>query len=140
MLCCKSKPFYNDIQVYSILKYNLIFLIIIQLRVNVFFNGCLLSLLPHKADVSFCLFFIISVKSICCCLVVKSSLTVLQLRGPQTARLLCLWVHARILEWVSMPSSRGSSPPRDQTCISCIAGGFFITEPWGKANKVYILL
>ena len=30
---------------------------------------------------------------------------------------------ARILEWVAMPSSRGSSQPRDQTCIlyiSCI--------------------
>ena len=26
---------------------------------------------------------------------------------------------ARILEWVAMPSSRGSSGPRDGTCISC---------------------
>ena len=25
---------------------------------------------------------------------------------------------ARILEWVAMPSSRGSSQPRDQTCVS----------------------
>ena len=32
---------------------------------------------------------------------------------------------ARILEWVSISSSRGSSPPRDRTCISCIACGFF---------------
>ena len=32
---------------------------------------------------------------------------------------------ARILEWVAISSSRGSSQPRDQTCISCIAGGFF---------------
>ena len=31
-----------------------------------------------------------------------------------------------------MPSSRGSSQPRDQTYISCIAGRFFITEPPGK--------
>ena len=28
-------------------------------------------------------------------------------------------LQARILEWVAMPSSRGSSWPRDQTCISC---------------------
>jgi len=28
---------------------------------------------------------------------------------------------ARILEWVAMPSSRGSSRPRDQTCISCVS-------------------
>ena len=33
-----------------------------------------------------------------------------------------LW--ARILEWVAMPSSRGSSRPRDQTQVSLIAGGF----------------
>ena len=35
---------------------------------------------------------------------------------------------ARILEWLVMPSSRGSSLPRDQTgisCIFCTAGGFF---------------
>jgi len=47
---------------------------------------------------------------------------------------LCLWgfsppgssVHgilqARILEWVAIPFSRGSSRPRDQTPVSCIAG------------------
>ena len=34
-------------------------------------------------------------------------------------------LQARILEWVAMPSSRGSSQPRDQTQASCIAGGFF---------------
>ena len=34
-------------------------------------------------------------------------------------------LQARILEWVAMPSSRQSSQPRDQTHISCIAGGFF---------------
>ena len=34
-------------------------------------------------------------------------------------------LHARILEWVAMPSSRGSSQPRDQTQVSLIAGGFF---------------
>ena len=30
-----------------------------------------------------------------------------------------------ILEWVAISFSGGSSPPRDQICISCIAGGFF---------------
>ena len=30
-----------------------------------------------------------------------------------------------ILEWVAMPSSRGSSQPRDPTQVSCIAGRFF---------------
>ena len=31
----------------------------------------------------------------------------------------------RILEWVAIPFFRGSSRPRDQTQVSCIAGGFF---------------
>ena len=32
---------------------------------------------------------------------------------------------ARILEWVAISSSRGSSWPRDGTCNSCITGGLF---------------
>ena len=32
---------------------------------------------------------------------------------------------ARILEWVAISFSRGSSRPRNQTCTSCIAGEFF---------------
>ena len=31
----------------------------------------------------------------------------------------------RILEWVAIPFSRGSSPPRDQTWVSCSSSGFF---------------
>ena len=34
-------------------------------------------------------------------------------------------LQARILEWVAMPSSRGSSQPKDQTQVSCTAGVFF---------------
>ena len=34
-------------------------------------------------------------------------------------------LQARILEWVAIPSSRGSSQPRDQTQVSCTAGEFF---------------
>ena len=34
-------------------------------------------------------------------------------------------LQARILEWVAIPFSRRSSPPRDQTQVSCIAGRFF---------------
>ena len=33
-------------------------------------------------------------------------------------------LQARILEWVAFLPSRGSSQPRDQTQVSCIAGGF----------------
>ena len=32
---------------------------------------------------------------------------------------------ARILEWIAISFSRGSSWPRNQTWVSCIAGGFF---------------
>ena len=34
---------------------------------------------------------------------------------------------ARILEWIAIPFSKGSSQPRDQTQASCTAGGFYTT-------------
>ena len=43
---------------------------------------------------------------------------------------------ARILEWVAVSSSRGPSPPRDRTwvsCVSCITDRFFTTEPPGES-------
>jgi len=39
-------------------------------------------------------------------------------------------LQARILEWVAISFSRGSSQPRDQNCTSCIAGGFITAEPY----------
>jgi len=43
------------------------------------------------------------------------------------------WIFlARTPEWVAVPSSRGSSRPRDQipiSCVSWIAGRFFTMEP-----------
>ena len=36
---------------------------------------------------------------------------------------------SRILKWVAISFSRGSSWPRDQTCVSCIVSGFFTAEP-----------
>ena len=44
-------------------------------------------------------------------------------------------LQARIPEWAAISFSRGSSQPRDQTCISrgsCFADRFFTTEPPGK--------
>ena len=43
----------------------------------------------------------------------------------------------RVLEWVAISSSRGSSRPSAQihiTCISCLTGRFFITEPPGNTD------
>ena len=34
-------------------------------------------------------------------------------------------LQARILEWIAIPFSRGSSRPRNRTWVSCIAGRFF---------------
>ena len=42
-------------------------------------------------------------------------------QAPLSLRIL----QACILEWVAMPSSKGSSQPREQTQVSCIAGRFF---------------
>ena len=41
-------------------------------------------------------------------------------------------LQARILEWIAISLSRGSSWSRDQTRVSCLAGGFFTTESPGK--------
>ena len=49
---------------------------------------------------------------------------------------------AIILEWVAMPSSRGSAWSRYQTCVSWvsyIADGFFTTEPLGKPTAIKLL-
>ena len=42
---------------------------------------------------------------------------------------------ARILEWVAISFSRGSSQPRNQTRVSCLAGRVFTTEPPRKPGK-----
>ena len=44
-------------------------------------------------------------------------------------------LQARILEWVAMPSSRGSSQPSDQTQVSHFAGGFFTIWATKKAQS-----
>ena len=44
-------------------------------------------------------------------------------------------LQARLPEWVANASSRGSSWPRDRTCVSyasCMAGGFFTTGAAGE--------
>jgi len=43
---------------------------------------------------------------------------------------------ARIVEWVAISFSRGSSQPRDGTHVSCIAGKSFTAEPLGKPQAV----
>ena len=50
---------------------------------------------------------------------------------------------ARILAWVAISFSRGSSRPRDQTCVSCIscvAGGSLPRQRLGSPWIIYLLL
>ena len=44
-------------------------------------------------------------------------------------------LQARILEWVAMPSFKGSSPPRDRTWVSYTAGKFFTIQATREAQK-----
>ena len=43
---------------------------------------------------------------------------------------------ARILEWVAIPFSRGSSWPRGWTQVFCIAGGFFTIWATREAHQI----
>ena len=65
----------------------------------------------------------------CCCLIAKLCLT---LCNPMDYSLPGSSVHgifqARILKWVAISFSRGSSWPRDQTCVSCV--GRWILYHW----------
>ena len=46
-------------------------------------------------------------------------------------------LQVRILEWVTIPFSRGCSPPRDWTWVSCNADRFFTV--WAtKENHIYM--
>ena len=60
------------------------------------------------------------------CLVTQSCLTLCDAMTVTCQALLSMGIlQARILEWVAMPSSRGSSQTRDLTQVSCIAGRVF---------------
>ena len=80
---------------------------------------------------------------VCVCVCAKSLQSCLTLCDPRDYILPGSFVHgilqARILERVAKHSSRGSSQPRDWTCVfcdSCIAGGFFTTKPLGKPSHI----
>ena len=68
-------------------------------------------------------------------LVAQSCLT---LCDPMDYSLLGFSVHgilqARILEWIAIPFSRGTSQPRDRTLVSCITGRFFTVWATGKSQ------
>ena len=76
---------------------------------------------------------------VCVCVYVCCAQSCLTLCNPMDCSLTGSSVHGilqtRMLEWVTISSSRGSSQPRDWiciSCVSCIAGGLFTTEPSRK--------
>ena len=80
------------------------------------------------------------------CVRAKSIQLCLTLCDPKDCDLQGSSVHgilqARILEWVAVPSSRGSSLPRDHTRVSyfsTLAGGFFTTirTTYFKINFIF---
>ena len=75
----------------------------------------------------------------------KSLQLCLNLCNPRDCSLPGSSVHgilqARILEWVAMPSSRGSSQPRDRThvsYVSCIGRWVFTTSVMWEALLIYV--
>ena len=69
------------------------------------------------------------------CLVAQSCLTLCDLVDCSLQAPLSMGIlQARILEWVAMPSSRGSSQPRNRTQVSHITGGFFTFWATREAN------
>ena len=66
-------------------------------------------------------------------------------QGSNPGLLHCRWIlyqlshqgSPRILEWVAYPFSRGSSQPRNQTRLSCIAGGLFTR--WATREALWMV-
>ena len=84
-------------------------------RVSSCLDGmCVCVLSPRCVCVSSCVY-------VCVCVSTRAQSDSLRPHGLQLARLLC----PRILEWVAISSSRGSSPPRDRIHLSCVARRMF---------------
>ena len=85
---------------------------------------CVFSISPEGPEQKLCLRV---------CLVTQSCLTLCNpMNCSPPGSSVCGILQARILEWVAISSSRGSSQLRDQTQVPCTAGRFFLSEPPGK--------
>ena len=75
----------------------------------------------------------------CCCLVAKLCSTLFDPKDYSPSGFSVSGIsQARIMEWVAISFSRGFSPPRDWSCVSCIAGRFFTIEPPGKSKHKWL--
>ena len=75
--------------------------------------------------------------SVCAQALSRVSLFVIPWTVARQAPLSMGILQARILERVTMASSRGSSQPRDQSQISHIAGGFFTGGATREAEEYW---
>ena len=94
--------------------------------------------------------YVFSCTSVCMCTKFLRNHIALKVKVAQSCPTLCdtmdYTVHgilqARILEWVAFPFSSRSSPPRNQTGVSCIAGGFFtnwaLREAQSHSLRIFI--
>ena len=77
-------------------------------------------------------------KSICVCVLVAQPC--LTLCDPTDCSPPGFSVHGilqpRILEWIAIPFSRGTSQPRDWSLVSCIAGRFITV--WATGKSIYV--
>ena len=77
------------------------------------------------------------------CSVMSDSLSTHELQACQAPPSMGI-LQERILKWVAMPSSRGSSQPKNQTQVSHIAGRFFTIwatrEFWLPGSSVHGIL
>ena len=79
--------------------------------------------------------FIFSVSESVSLSVMSDSCNPMDCRCPGSA--VCGILQARILERAAIPFSKGSSQPRDQTWVSCIAGRFFTV--WDTSWRIIAL-
>ena len=96
--------------------------ILSQMLAECFFICCLSSMMMMMMTM-------MMMMCVCMCVCVLAAQLCLTLCEPMNCSLPGSSVHgilqARTLEWIAIPFFRGSSPPRDRTQVSCIAGRFF---------------
>ena len=98
--------------------------------------------LLHCRQNLYCLSYRKSIKTVC--RAVLKGFSLIRLCDPVNCSLpgssVCGILQARILEWFAMPSSWGSSRPRDGTLVSltspAVAGGLLTTRTTREAQKL----
>ena len=100
-------------------------------------NASVLRWMLQFCQIDFCFFFFfLKIAHVLICIFlmkVKVIQLCLTLCNPMDCTVRGI-LQARILEWVAISFSRGSSQPRDRTQVSLIAGRFFTSWPTKEAQ------